>query len=77
MKILSADLMAKIPRSAIKQLVKSYFHASITEGGADALAKMLESEAERISKFAVENARKENRAKVTRKDIARYVMGRD
>ncbi len=77
MKILSADLMAKIPRTAIKQLVKSYFNASITEGGADAMAKMLEQEAKRISSFAVDNAKKENRSKVTRKDISKYVIGKD
>lgn len=69
--------MAKIPRAAIKQLVKSYFNASITERGADEMAKMLEAEAEKISKFAVENARKENRGRVTKRDISKYIISRD
>ena len=69
--------MAKIPRDAVKQLVKSYFNVSITENGAEAMAKMLEQEAERISRFAVENAKKENRNRVTKKDISRYVLNRD
>ncbi len=68
--------MAKIPRAAIKQLVKGYFNANITESGVDELARMLESEAERISKFAVENAKKEKRGKVTKKDISKYVISR-
>jgi histone H3/H4 len=77
MRILSADLMAKIPRAAIKHLVKSYFDASITENGADAMAGILEKKAEEIAKFAVENAKKEKRVKVTKEDISKYVMGRD
>lgn len=66
--------MAKIPPSVIKGLVKKYFNASITENGAEELAKILEGEAERISKYAVENAKKENRDKVTGKDIKDYVL---
>ena len=69
--------MAKIPRNSIKQLVKSHFNASITEEGADALARMLEQEAERISRFAVENARKEKRSRVTKKDISMYIVNKD
>ncbi len=74
MKILSADLMANIPRAAIRQLVRKYFKATITEGGADELARMLEAEAEKISKFAVENAKREKRNKVSKRDIAKYVV---
>ncbi len=74
MKILSADIMAKIPRDPIKKLVNKYFKAKITADGVDELAKILENEAEKISRYAVENARKEGREKVTRKDIARSVL---
>ncbi len=66
--------MAKIPKSAIKGLVKRYFKANITDAGAEALAKILEKKAESISKYAVENAKKENRDKVTGKDVAEYVI---
>lgn len=68
--------MAKIPRAAIKKLVKSYFDVNITDRGADALARMLEKEAEKISRFAVENAKRENGGKVTRKDISKYIISR-
>jgi histone H3/H4 len=69
--------MAKIPRAAVKRLVKSYFDVNITENGAEAMARILEQEAERISKFAVENAKKENRNRVTKEDISRYILSRD
>ena len=76
MKILSADKMANIPRAAIRDLVRKYLKANITEGGADELAKMLEEEAKRISEFAVGNAKKENRDRVTKKDITKYFIDR-
>ena len=74
MRILSADLMAKIPRKAIKELVKSHFKARITEGGAEKMAAMLEKEAERMSAFAVQNAKRDRRVKITRKDIEEYML---
>ena len=67
-------MTAKIPRDPLKKLVNKYFKASITAGGVDELAKMLESEAEKISKYAVENAKKQGREKVTRRDIAESVL---
>ncbi len=66
--------MANISRTAIKQLVSRRFKAKITDRGAEAIARMLEQEAERIAKFAVEQARRENREKVTGKDIEKYII---
>jgi histone H3/H4 len=69
--------MANISRAAIKQLVSRRFKAKITDNGVEAIARMLELEAERIAKFAVENARKEKREKVTGRDIERYIIERE
>lgn len=55
-------------------MVKKHLKAEITEGGADELAKMLENEARLISEFAVKNAKKENRERVTKKDILKYFI---
>ncbi len=74
MKILSADFMAKISRKAIKELVKSHFRARITDSGAESMAEILEKEAERMSAFAVYNAKKKGRGKITKKDIEEYVI---
>lgn len=73
MKILSAE-MANIPKTSIKKFVKTHFKANITEDGADEIVKILEEKAEEISKYAVSNAKKEGRSKVTRGDVMRYVI---
>lgn len=64
--------MATISRSSVRALIKKRFKASITKGGLDELARILESEAKSISAFAVDNAKKNNREKVTRSDIRDY-----
>ncbi len=66
--------MAKIPKKSIKELVKNYFGASITEDGAEELALILEKKANEISKFAVNNAKTKGRKKVTKEDIKKYVI---
>lgn len=66
--------MATISRSSIKALIKKKFKATITPGGADELARILENEAKRISSFAVLNAKKNKREKVTRSDIKDYII---
>lgn len=66
--------MGNISRASIKKLVKKHFDVSITDGGAEEIAKILESEAETISKFAVGNAKKNSRDRVTKKDIRDYVI---
>lgn len=73
MKILSAD-MATIPKQAVKKIFNKYFGLQITDKGADALARVLEKKAKRISAFAVKNAKKDKRDKVTKKDIEDYVL---
>jgi len=66
--------VANIPKQAIKKLIKKYFGVNISDDGAVALAKILESKAKRISKFAVKNAKREKRDRVTKKDIEEYVL---
>ena len=66
--------MGKISRDSIKKLIKKHFAVSVTDGGADEIAKILEGEAKRISDFAVKNAEKNRRDKVTNKDIKEYVI---
>ncbi len=73
MKILSAE-MATIPTQAIKRMVLHSFGLKITDDAARAMAQELERKAKRISRFAVSNAKKEKRNKVTKKDIEEYVM---
>ncbi len=66
--------MANISRDSIKKLVAKYAHARITDSGADEMAKMLEKRAKEIAKFAVKNAKKGKRNKVTKEDIEAYVF---
>jgi histone H3/H4 len=73
MKILSAE-MATIPKQAVKKIFNKYFGLQITEEGAGAIARLLEKKAKKISSFAVKNAKKDNRDKVTKKDIEDYIL---
>lgn len=66
--------MANISRDSIKKLVKDQFKVSITDGGAEAIASILEGEAKKISDFAVRNAKSNSRDKVTKTDIVDYVI---
>ncbi|MDE1850259.1 MAG: NFYB/HAP3 family transcription factor subunit [Candidatus Micrarchaeota archaeon] len=66
--------MASIPRQAIKKLIKEYANVNITEDGAAALGKILEKKARSISKYAVKNAKKQGRAKITKDDVNKYVI---
>ncbi|MGC8710202.1 MAG: histone-like protein [Candidatus Micrarchaeia archaeon] len=82
MRILSAELgktveggnMASLSRGNIKKLIKKYTKANITDDGIDAVAKLLESKAMEISKFAVKNAKQKKREKITKEDIMEYVV---
>lgn len=73
MKILSAD-MAAIPKQAIQKMIMRSFGLKITDDAASALAQMLERKAKRMSSYAVKNAKKHKRNKVTKEDIEDYVM---
>ena len=66
--------MGTISRTSIKKLVKKHYGVGITAGGADEIAKILEVEAQKISSYAVKNAKKNSRDKVTKKDINDYVI---
>lgn len=66
--------MASIPNSAIKGMIKKYAKVSITEDGAAAIAAILERKAKEIAKFAVGNAKKGKRDKVTKEDISSYIL---
>jgi histone H3/H4 len=74
MKILSADNMATIPSSSVKAMVKKHFGSDITDDGAEEMARILEEKANKMASFAVKNARTDGRVKVTKKDIAKYLM---
>ncbi|HUB92819.1 MAG TPA: histone-like protein [Candidatus Saccharimonadales bacterium] len=74
MKILSADHVASIPKASIKKFVKRYFKANITDEGAEEIVKILEEKAKEISRYAVDNAKRESRGKVTRTDVMKYVI---
>lgn len=66
--------MASIPKASIKKFVKRRFKANITDEGAEEIVKILEEKANEISKYAVTNAKKEKREKVTRSDVMKYVI---
>jgi len=74
MRILSADIMARLSRENIKKLVKKYTNANITDEGADAIAKLLEKKAREISSFAVRKAKEKKKDKITKEEINEYIL---
>jgi histone H3/H4 len=66
--------MASIPRSAIVSLIKKHFSSSITDDAANEMARILEHKADEMARFAVDNARKKGRGKVTKEDISQYLI---
>ncbi|MEM3554669.1 MAG: hypothetical protein QXU79_02485 [Candidatus Micrarchaeaceae archaeon] len=74
MRILSADTMAGIPDDAVRSFVKKYAKAKITDDAVKEIARILNTEAAKISRFAVKNAKREKRNKITKKDIMDYVL---
>lgn len=69
--------MAKIPGTSIKRIIRQYAKVNITDEGAAALAKILEDKARAISKFAVKNAKKSGRTKITKEDVLKYTLNSD
>ncbi len=63
-----------IPPDAVKKLVKKYTGSNITSDGAAEIAKFLERKAKEIANFAVKNAKKKKRNKVTKEDIEAYIF---
>lgn len=68
--------MANISRTAVRQILQRSFNVKVTEKGAEKIAQILEREAGTISNFAVDNARREKRDKVTKNDIKQYRIRR-
>ena len=75
-RILSADMSGKIPKTAIKKLVKSSSDAMISNDAVEAMAEMLEKRAREIAEFAVARARKKERKVILKEDIEAYRIGR-
>ncbi len=65
--------MPKIPKIVIKELVKDR-GLRLNEKAADAITKILEKKAKEIAEYAVKNAKKNNREKITKEDIEAYIM---
>jgi histone H3/H4 len=65
---------ANIPMQAIKKLVNKHAKVKITDDGAREIARILDSEAKRISAFAVKNAKKNKRDEISKKDILDYII---
>jgi histone H3/H4 len=65
--------MPKIPKAVIKELVKDR-GLRLNEKAADAITKILEKKAKEIAEYAVKNAKKNNREKITKEDIEAYIM---
>lgn len=74
MKILSAEAMAEISKDSIKKLVFSATKARITNDAAEEIAKLLEKKAKEIAVYAVKNAKRQKRNKVTKDDILAYIF---
>ena len=66
--------MASIPKQAIKKLIQKYAKVNITEDGAEALGKILEKKARQISEYAVKNAKKSGRIKITKEDVNKFAI---
>ncbi|MGC9037360.1 MAG: histone-like protein [Candidatus Micrarchaeia archaeon] len=62
---------------SVKKLVKKYTGSNITEDGAAEIARFLEKKAREIAKYAVKNAKKEKRNKVTKEDIESYIFKKE
>jgi histone H3/H4 len=72
-RILSADMVFIWKRYPKVRLRKSQrTDIIITEKAAEAIAKLLEEKAKRISEYAVERAKKKKRATITEEDINAY-----
>ncbi len=69
--------MASLSKDSIKKFVREYTNAEITNDGAEIMAKILEKKAREIANFAVKNAKKAKRNKVTKEDVELYIFKKD
>ncbi len=68
--------MPSISRNSVKGLIAKYTGAALTDDAADEIAKLLTKKAIEISKLAVRRAKKENRNKITKKDIVDCILNK-
>ena len=66
-------MVMSISKNQIKKFIKSKFNMQITDDAADELAKFIEEKAEKISKYAIESAKKRNDTKINKEDILSYI----
>ncbi len=64
--------MAKIPKSAIKSLVKNRNKIVLTNNAVSAISRILEKKAARIAKYALLRAKKNGRNNILKEDIEAY-----
>ena len=64
--------MAKIPKSAIKSLVKSRSKIVLTDNAVSSISRILERKAGRIAKYALSRAKKNGRNTILKEDIDAY-----
>ncbi len=66
----------KISKSAIKKFVKTRFNVIMDDAAAEEMARMLESKAEAIAKYAVEHSKKSPKKQkaVCAEDVYAYKM---
>lgn len=68
--------MRNIPKASIKKIVKNGANPNliITDKAAEAIARILESKARRIAKYAVKRAKSKKRNIITEEDVETYML---
>jgi len=68
--------MRNIPKASIKKIVKNGTNPNliITDKAAEAIARILETKARRIAKYAVKRAKSKKRNIITEEDVETYML---
>ena len=68
--------MRNIPKASIKKIVKNGANPNliITDKAAEAIARILETKARRIAKYAVKRAKSKKRNIITEEDVETYML---
>ena len=74
MMILSTEKTAIISKSSIKKLLEHKKNIVLTDKAMDEVIKLLEKKAKNISRYAVNRAKKKNRAMILKEDIESYAI---
>ena len=64
--------MSRISKVSLKRLVRSSSGVSISDPALESIARMLETKAKRIARYAVKRARSHNRKVVIEEDVDTY-----